>query len=88
MRKKLDYHGGKRAKRWAKWRDLIIITCQAKCANYADCSRKAEGIDHIVPFAEGGTDDYHNLQPLCKLCHDKKTAKENQERTKSGHVTK
>lgn len=29
--------------------------------------------DHIVPKAEGGTDDEANLQTLCRSCHQAKT---------------
>ena len=29
--------------------------------------------DHIVPKAEGGTDDDSNLQTLCRTCHTEKT---------------
>jgi len=32
--------------------------------------------DHIVPLAEGGTDDDDNVQPICKPCHDGKTLAE------------
>lgn len=32
--------------------------------------------DHIVPKAEGGTDDRINYQGLCKACHIAKTAAE------------
>lgn len=32
--------------------------------------------DHIVPQAEGGTDDESNLQMLCRACHTAKTDKE------------
>lgn len=32
--------------------------------------------DHIVPKAEGGTDDESNLQTLCRTCHTAKTDKE------------
>lgn len=32
--------------------------------------------DHIVPWAEGGTDVRSNLQPLCRECSDKKTHEE------------
>lgn len=32
--------------------------------------------DHIVPLAEGGTDDDANVQPLCGSCSDRKTAAE------------
>ena len=30
-------------------------------------------IDHKVPLARGGTNDYRNLQVLCLPCHDGKT---------------
>lgn len=33
-------------------------------------------VDHIVPLAEGGTDEPSNKQTLCKPCHDKKTRPE------------
>lgn len=29
--------------------------------------------DHIIPKAEGGTDDDENLQTLCRSCHKSKT---------------
>lgn len=32
--------------------------------------------DHITPLAEGGTGDRDNMQPICKPCHDAKTAAE------------
>lgn len=32
--------------------------------------------DHIVPLAEGGTEDERNTQPLCLDCSDAKTEKE------------
>lgn len=32
--------------------------------------------DHIIPLAEGGTDDESNIQPLCQTCSDAKTAEE------------
>tara|TARA_R100000742_G_C4279010_1_gene102647 strand:- start:17 stop:373 length:357 start_codon:yes stop_codon:yes gene_type:complete len=37
----------------------------------------AEVIDHITPIRQGG-DMYNdtNLQPLCKVCHDKKSRQE------------
>jgi 5-methylcytosine-specific restriction protein A len=34
--------------------------------------------DHIVPLAEGGTDDMSNIQPLCAACSDAKTQAEAQ----------
>lgn len=32
--------------------------------------------DHIIPVAEGGTDDPSNIQPLCGECSQVKTAEE------------
>ena len=32
--------------------------------------------DHIVPLAEGGTEDDQNIQPLCQACSDRKTEEE------------
>lgn len=32
--------------------------------------------DHIVPKAEGGSDDRENYQPICDPCHVIKTAEE------------
>lgn len=40
----------------------------------------ATEVDHIVPLRAGGTHDDHNLQPLCKSCHSRKTATETNER--------
>ena len=46
-----------------------------------ECRRKeytepATQVDHIVPKANGGTDDEENLQSLCARHHSRKTAKE------------
>lgn len=36
----------------------------------------AREVDHITPLAQGGTDEWENLQALCVDCHKRKTAKE------------
>lgn len=36
----------------------------------------ARQVDHIVPKADGGTDDDSNLQAICLACHQVKTARE------------
>jgi 5-methylcytosine-specific restriction protein A len=40
----------------------------------------ATDVDHIVPIRDGGTHEMANLQPLCGLCHRRKTAHEWRER--------
>lgn len=46
-----------------------------------DCLRHgqtvpATEVDHIKPKRIGGTDEWENLQPLCKTCHSVKTGRE------------
>lgn len=36
----------------------------------------ARDVDHIIPKAEGGTDQDTNLQALCKQCHADKSKAE------------
>lgn len=38
--------------------------------------RAATDVDHIMPKSQGGTDDWSNLQALCKSHHSEKTARE------------
>ena len=44
----------------------------AACTQKIDAG-KAWDIDHILPFALGGTNEPDNLQILCKPCHRSKT---------------
>jgi 5-methylcytosine-specific restriction enzyme A len=36
----------------------------------------SEQVDHIVPLAQGGSDDRENKQGICRPCHRKKSAAE------------
>ncbi len=46
------------------------------CIEYG-CGKMATIIDHIKPVNQGGSlYEEDNLQPMCKQCHDKKTATE------------
>jgi 5-methylcytosine-specific restriction endonuclease McrA len=33
-------------------------------------------VDHKIPYKDGGTDQFDNLQPLHRHCHDVKTARD------------
>ena len=44
-----------------------------------DVDIKGFHIDHIVPLANGGTNDDENLQVLCEPCHFEKTKQEAEE---------
>lgn len=35
-------------------------------------------VDHIVPKAQGGSDEHQNLQTICRDCHTEKTTRESQ----------
>ncbi len=55
------------------------------------CHRCGQGeamiVDHVVPLAEAGADDYTNLRPICESCNRQKVAEEarrGRERRKSG----
>ena len=40
------------------------------CNNLLDATYE---VDHINPLYKGGTNDFNNLQALCRNCHGKKT---------------
>ena len=54
----------------------------ARCGLYFK-DGDVEEVDHIIPKAEGGKDDYKNLQLLHRHCHHKKTAEDRQRQMKN-----
>lgn len=66
------------------WRRLraIVLAEQPLCADpdgvHGDEPPLATEVDHIVPLRAGGTNARSNLQALCKSCHSRKTAREDQ----------
>ena len=61
---------------WRKLRNIVLIRDNFICVNHSKRLNKivpANQVDHIIPKAEGGTDDESNLQSLCALCHSEKT---------------
>lgn len=60
----------------AQWRRvrLAVLTREPICR---DCGGLAHEVDHIRPLSQGGGRlDPRNLQPLCRECHARKTARE------------
>lgn len=46
-----------------------------QCVSCGEREEKKLTIDHIKPVSKGGTNDYENLQILCKSCNSSKGAK-------------
>ena len=77
-------HGGKsRHERgygsaWDKLRLVILARDSYLCQPCLATGRPtpAKEVDHIIPKAEGGTDDPENLQGICTPCHDTKSKAE------------
>ena len=61
---------------WQKLRRQVIVRDGAVCQACGIICEAYAQVDHIVPKAQGGTDDLGNLQTLCRRCHSKKTAQE------------
>ncbi|MFB6582115.1 HNH endonuclease [Streptomyces sp. NPDC056402] len=40
------------------------------------CGREAQAMDHVVPFANGGSDDLDNLLPACARCNHEKQGRD------------
>jgi 5-methylcytosine-specific restriction enzyme A len=63
---------------WDRLRKVVLKRdchlCQT-CAR-ADRVRPGNIVDHIVPRAEGGSDEMTNLEVICKPCHQIKTQEE------------
>jgi len=68
------------SKQWKIVRNKVIAN-EPLCRICKDS--EAKEVDHIVEIKDGGSKlDIDNLQPLCKLCHSKKTAEEVKHRSK------
>lgn len=63
----------------SKVRDLIMRRAGHRCQLHGPrCTGRATVADHIIPVAEGGTDDPSNGQAVCTTCHADKTREEQQ----------
>ena len=63
--------GGSRA--WERIRKRIMARDGGRCVV---CGGPGDSVDHIIPRAAGGQDDWHNLQTLCDFHHRRKTVSE------------
>jgi len=60
--------------RWQRYRRLYIAE-NPLCINFDECHNVTTIVDHIQPVSQGGDFwDPKNHQPMCKSCHDRKTA--------------
>ena len=60
--------------RWRKYRRWYLN--RNPLCSVVGCNNAATVVDHIISVNEGGSFwDKENHQPMCKSCHDKKTAK-------------
>lgn len=58
-----------------KWKKKRIIRTYGKICLRCGSKEKLT-VDHIKPISKGGTDDFHNLQPLCESCNQWKADRE------------
>lgn len=85
-RKKYDGQRGTSSQRGygSRWRKLrkMFLNAHPLCVDpygiHAQVGETvpATEVDHIVAKKDGGTDEWSNLQGLCKSCHSRKTARE------------
>ena len=62
--------------KWQKLRDVYIKEnplCVDPFSRHGDRVVVAEEIDHKVPLSSGGSNEWGNLQSLCRECHRIKT---------------
>lgn len=58
----------------AQWRALRLryLKLHPRC-EWVGCDAAATDVDHIIPKAQGGPDEWDNLQSLCHAHHSRKT---------------
>lgn len=61
-----SYHAGRRRHISKARRQAIIEQYGGLCAY---CGYEADTVDHIIPFAYGGSDDDENLVASCAICN-------------------
>ncbi|QTF71757.1 HNH endonuclease [Arthrobacter woluwensis] len=52
---------------------LVLETYGRKCwLRLPGCTGTATTKDHVIPYAQGGTDDLSNFRPACRSCNSKR----------------
>lgn len=64
----------KRKKISKTMRNRVLDRCDHRCIECKESDPINLEIDHIKPVVMGGTDDFENLQILCRVCNGKKNA--------------
>ena len=77
-----------RGSRWRRIRQQVLDRAGWVC-QCSDCAsmgrvRPATEVDHILPLADGGTDEVGNLQAINRECHARKTVAENGKNWRGG----
>lgn len=70
-----NYGQGRGGRPWRRKRDRVLDRDGRLCQPCKAAGRLtlADQVDHVVPLAEGGSDDDSNLQAICGGCHKAKT---------------
>ncbi len=66
--------GSDMGSRWAAVRRKVLRDAGGVCAGCGEDG--AVEVDHIVSRRRGGSNDYTNLQALCRGCHVRKSSSE------------
>ncbi|MCK5609595.1 HNH endonuclease [Candidatus Pacearchaeota archaeon] len=69
----LERQARTRGRLWMKLKRQVLCVDPVCVA----CRRRPSvEADHIIPICKGGTDEFDNLQGMCKECHEEKTRKD------------
>jgi 5-methylcytosine-specific restriction protein A len=88
-----NQQSGRGGRAWQRTREFIFnrdrFLCQIHLKKGELVSVELHGgnhgvCDHIIPIAQGGGNDHHNLQTICQACDREKTLKESLQTQKTG----
>jgi 5-methylcytosine-specific restriction protein A len=70
-----SYGQGRGGRPWRRKREEILKRDSYLCVpcKQQDRITLASEVDHVIPQAEGGSEDDSNLQSICEACHKAKT---------------